>query len=355
MASELPRTMKAWQFTSNSPTIEKNLELNTSAPLPARSTSLPADQILVQVLVATLNPVDYKLPEVPLLGRLFTGSPATPSIDFAGRVVTTGPNSKKVSSTDLKPGQLVFGRIGLPTKFGTLAEYTVAPRAACVPIPSGVGVIDAACAGTASLTAYQSIIPKIKGGAGERVFINGGSGGCGTFGIQIAKASGCHVTASCSGPNVELCESLGADTVIDYRSKDVVAELKKMPPFDLVVDNVGLPANLYWAAPSYLKPGAPYVQPGAPGLTLGFVWESIGKQVWPWLRGGQRPCEFVSLVNRVDDYAQIGRWMQEGKVRAVVDEVFDMEDKGPIRAFEKLRTGRARGKIVVKIAERWEE
>ena len=356
MASKLPHTMKAWQFTSRSPTIEKNLKLNTSAPLPAKSTSLPADQILVQVLVAALNPVDYKFPEIPLLGRLITGSPATPSIDFAGRVVATGPNSKKVSSTDLKPGQLVFGRLDAPTKFGTLAEYTIAPRAGCVPIPSGVGVIDAACAASTALTAYQCIVPKIKGGAGERVFINGGSGGCGTFGIQIAKASGCHVTTSCSGPNVELCKSLGADTVIDYTSKDVVAELKKMPQFDLVVDNVGLPANLYWVAPSFLKPGAPYVQTGAPAISLGFVWGNLCKTLWPrWLGGGQRPWEFLQLASKVEDYAQIGRLMQEGKVRAVVDEVFDMENKGPVRAFEKLRTGRARGKIVVKIAERWEE
>ncbi|KAL9637925.1 MAG: hypothetical protein Q9164_001898 [Protoblastenia rupestris] len=356
MASKLPPTMKAWQFTSTSPTLEKNLKLNTSAPLPASASSLPADQTLVQVLVVSLNPVDYKFPEIPLLGRLMTGSPATPSIDYAGRVVATGPNSKKVSATDLELGQLVFGRLDGPTKFGTLAEYTIAPRAGCVPIPSGVSVIDAACAASVALTAYQCIIPKIKGGAGERVFINGGSGGTGTFGIQIAKAAGCHVTTSCSGANVELCESLGADTVIDYTSKDVVAELKKMPQFDLVVDNVGLPANLYWSAPSFTKPGAPYMQVGAPAISLGFVYEMLCKTMWPrLLGGGQRPWEFLHLESKVEDYAQIGRWMQEGKVRAVVDEVFGMEDKGPVRAFEKLRTGRTRGKIVVKVAERWDE
>ena len=356
MVSELPPTMKAWQFASSSPTVEKNLKLNTSAPLPTSSTSLPAEQILVQVLAVSLNPVDFKFPEIPLLGRLITGSPATPSIDFAGRVVATGPNSKKVSSTDLTPGQLVFGRLDGPTKFGTLAEYTIAPRAGCVPIPTGVSVVDAACAASVALTAYQCIIPRIKGGAGERVFINGGSGGCGTFGIQIAKAAGCHVTASCSGANVELCKSLGADNVIDYKSKDIVAELKKMPQFDLVVDNVGLPAELYWSAPSFTKPGAPYVQVGAPAISLGFIWGNLCKTRWPrWLGGGQRPWEFLSLKSKVEDYAQIGRWMQEGKVRAVVDEVFGMEDKGPVRAFEKLRTGRVRGKIVVKVAERWEE
>lgn len=356
MASKLPRTMKAWQFASASPTLEKNLKLNTSAPLPPKSTSLPADQILVHVLAVALNPVDYKFPEIPLLGRLIAGSPSTPCIDFAGRVAATGPNSKKISSTDLKLGQLVFGRLDGPTKFGTLAEYTIAPRAGCVPIPSGVSVIDAACAASVALTAYQCIIPKIKGHAGERVFINGGSGGTGTFGIQIAKVMGCHVTTTCSGANVQLCQSLGADVVIDYRSKDVIAELKKMPPFDLVVDNVGLPSDLYWSAPSFTKPGAPYVQTGAPAVNLSFILGNLTKTLWPrWLGGGKRPWEFLQLKSTVEDYAQIGQWMQEGKVRAVVDEIFGMEDKGPVRAFEKLRTGRAKGKILVKVADQWEE
>ncbi|KAL8921014.1 MAG: hypothetical protein Q9208_005905 [Pyrenodesmia sp. 3 TL-2023] len=350
--------MKAWQFTSVSPTLEHNLRLNTNAPLPDKSSSLPADQILVNVLAISLNPVDYKFPEIPFLGRLITGSPATPCIDFAGRVAATGPNSQKISRVDLEPGQLVYGRLDSPTKFGTLAEYTIAPRAGCVPIPSGVSVIDAACAASVALTAYQCIIPKLRGGEGAReprVFIDGGSGGCGTFGIQMAKAVGCHVTTSCSGGNVPLCKSLGADDVIDYRSQDVVAELRKMPPFDLVVDNVGEQADLYWVAPSFTNPGAPYVQTGAPAINLGFAWSNLKKSMWPgWLGGGKRPWEFLKLQSKVDDYAQIGKWMQEGKVRAVVDEVFDMDDKGPVKAFEKLRTGRARGKIVVKVAEECE-
>lgn len=111
--------MKAWQLVSTSPTLEKNMKLNTSAPLPASSTSLAPDQTLVQVLAVSLNPIDYRFPEMPILGRLMTGSPATHSIDFASRVVATGPNSKRVSSTNLKPRQLVFGRLDGPTKFGT--------------------------------------------------------------------------------------------------------------------------------------------------------------------------------------------------------------------------------------------
>ncbi|KAA8646861.1 NAD(P)-dependent alcohol dehydrogenase [Aspergillus tanneri] len=333
MAADLPKTMQAWKFTSVSPTLEENLSLDHISPLPDNSASLRADQVLVNVLAASLNPIDYKSPEIPFVGRLVSGSPSIPGIDFAGRVAATGPNRKNVASEDLKVGQLVYGRLKGPTKFGTLAEYTIAPRAACVPIPPGVSVIDAASAATAGLTAYQSIMPKIKGGTGERVFINGGSGGCGTFGIQIAKVAGCHVTTSCSTANVELCKSLGADIVIDYSRKDVVAELKKMQPFDLVVDNIGSPA-----------------------ITPGFILRNLYKKYWPSrLGGGKRRWEFMHLENKPEDFSQIARWMQEKKVRAVVADVYGMEDKGPVEAFTKLRIGRTRGKIVVKIVDSCEE
>ena len=354
--ANLPRTMQAWKFASTSPTLEENLRLDSTAPLPDGSASLKADQVLVKVLVVSLNPIDYKFPEIPFLGRWISGRPSIPGMDFAGRVAAMGPNGKKVASEDLRVGQLVYGRLDGPTKFGTLAEYTIAPRAACMPIPPGVGMIDAACAASVGLTAYQSIIPKVKGGAGERVFINGGSGGCGTFAIQIAKVAGCYVTTSCSTANVELCKSLGADTVIDYSSQDVVTELKKMQRFDLVVDNVGLPKDLYWSVPSFTNPGAPYVQVGALAVSPGFILGNLYKMFWPmWLGGGKTPWEFIDVMIKPDDYAKLGQWMQEKKVRAIVDEVFGMVDNGPVKAFAKLRTGRTRGKIVVKIADSWEE
>ena len=101
-----------------------------------------------------------------------------------------------------------------------------------------------------------------------------------------------------------------------------------------------------------MKPGAPYVQVGTPEISLGFVYGMLCKTMWPrFLGGGQRPWEFLTLKSKLEDYEVLARWMQEGKVRAVVDEVFGMEDKGPVKAFEKVRTGRTKGKVVVKIAE----
>lgn len=293
------------------------------------------------MISATLNPVDYKLPEVPLVSRFLIGQPASPGQDYAGRFIATGPNTKKVSSQDLRPGQLVFGRVDRPTKFGPLAEYIVTSRAGCVPVPEGVSPDHAAGVATAGMTAYQCIVPNVE--PGQRVFINGGSGGTGTFGIQIAKVKGCFVVASCSTPNVDLCKSLGADKVIDYKKQDLAAELTRLGMFDLVVDNVGTPAELFWQARHFLKEGAKWVQPAA-GFGLGDMRALAARSMWPkFLGGGTAKFEYLKVVNNYDQAMELGRWMQEGKVKAVVDEVFRMEDKGPVKAFEKMKTGRARG------------
>lgn len=341
--------MKAWQFSQTTGGLEKNLKLNNSAALPPKANSLAADQVLVQVLSASLNPVDYKFAQMPVVGNLIIKKPSSPGLDFSGRVVASGPNSKKISTEDLKPGQLVFGRHEAPTQFGTLAEYTIVPRGGCIPLPEGVSVDDAACIGTAALTAYQCIVPNIK--SGDRVFINGGSGGVGSFGIQFAKVKGCFVVTSCSSANAELCKSLGADEVIDYKSNDIVAELKKMPKFDLVVDNVGTPNKLYFRAHDFTKEETKYVQVGG-GLSLGDIYQLLTRMVWPkFLGGGQRQFIFLGLANNVDQFKEIAGWVEEGKVKALVDEVYGMEDKGPVKAFERLKTGRAKGKIVVRVAE----
>lgn len=137
-----PATMRAYIYNQTSGGLEANLHLSSNAPLPPSASSLSKDQVLVRVLSSALNPVDYKFPEIPIIGGLMVGYPASPSIDYAGRVVASGPGS------NLKEGQLVFGRLASPSKFGTLAEYTVAPKDGCIPVPDGVKVADASCKGT---------------------------------------------------------------------------------------------------------------------------------------------------------------------------------------------------------------
>lgn len=331
----LPVTMKAWQFSAISSVMEESLIFNTNAtPPPAPRKG----QTMVEVVSMSLNPLDQKFPEIPLGGRLI-GRPSSPGMDFCGHVVS----SRKQT---LKPGQLVFGRLPMPTKFGTLAQYTITPAAGTVPVPDGVSPEHAASIGMAGLTAYQCIAPNAKGG--DKIFINGGSGGTGIFGIQIAKALGCHVTTSCSTPNVGLCKSLGADEIIDYKMMDVTKTLSEGgPKYDLVVDNVGSPADLYRHSHHFLQEKGKYIQVGV-NFDLGGMASMISRMGWPgFLGGGKRKYEFFGAKNKTEDLQQLAAWMAEGKIKAVIDEAFALKDA--VKAYEKLRTGRAKGKIVVNI------
>jgi alkaline phosphatase D len=198
------------------------------------------------------------------------------------------------------------------------------------------------------MSRYQAIAPNVK--SGDKVFINGGSGGTGVYGIQIAKALGCHVTTTCSTPNVDLCKSLGADEVIDYKTTDVIDNLSsKGQIFSLVVDNVGTPPNLYKAASAFLTPTGKFIQIGS-AMSVGSI-KTVGSNMLlpSFLGGGKNSYQMLMAKPSADALRQLGEWMKEGKVKGVVDTLFDWEDAP--KAFEKLKTGRARGKIVIKVPQ----
>jgi NADPH:quinone reductase-like Zn-dependent oxidoreductase len=146
---EIPKTMKAWQYNSTTGGIEKNLVLNDGVPLPTLSSRLGDAELLVKVIAASINPADYKAPELGLVARAVIRTPATPGMDFCGRVVET---TRTVD--DFAIGDLVFGRIG-PQQHGTTGEYIVAPTKACAHVPHGVSPDEAAAVGVAGLTAYR--------------------------------------------------------------------------------------------------------------------------------------------------------------------------------------------------------
>lgn len=335
--------MKAMQFSSTSGGLEKHLKLNPNAsPPPA---TLSPEQAYVEVISMSLNPVDYKVAELPLIGGLIVPKPASPGIDYCGRVISAGAATKAV----LQPGQLVFGRLDKPSKFGTLGQYITASYAGCIALPSGIDPDHAAAVGTAAVTAYQCIIPNVK--QGDKIFINGGSGGTGVFGIQFAKVKGCHVTTTCSTPNVQLCKELGADDVIDYKTTNVSQALKASgAQFDLVVDNVGEPYDLYKASDHFLSPSGKFVQVGA-ALTLAGISSILSRMCWPAvLGGGKRKLDLLGCKSNPDDFTQIAQWLKEGKVRPIIDSTFELQDAG--KAYEKLKTRHARGKIVVHVTDK---
>ncbi|KAK6435380.1 hypothetical protein LTR95_008432 [Oleoguttula sp. CCFEE 5521] len=338
MASTLGNTMRAATWKSNAGGLPKNIYINSSYPLPKAAESLPAGSTLVKVAYASLNPVDLKIAEAPIIGRALLAR-GVPGSDFSGTVVqSTLPH--------LKPGDQVYGFTDLP-KFGACAEYLIAPKSNIVKIPQGVSLEQAAPLAIAGLTAYQTVAPFVR--PGDKVLINGGSGGVGANTVQIAKALGCHVTATCSGANVEFVKSLGADEVIDYRTNDLVATLTRSGvQFDHIIDNVFADAKLYWSAHKYLKPGKQYVTiAGSPKLSV--IRDMLSIYLWPkFLGGGQRHFGFVTCTSKVEEHEIVANMVKDGKVKVEIEKVYALEETG--KAYERLASGRVRGKLVVKVA-----
>ena len=171
------------------------------------------------------------------------------------------------------------------------------------------------------------------------------------WGIQFAKAAGCEVTATCSTKNVELVKGLGADRVVDYTTQDVVQVLKGVGErFDHAVDNVGTNNELIRSCHEFLKQGKKYVAVGSEA-SVGAAIALLKRQLVPSFLGGVRGNVVAFWPERkLDVLVKIGEWMSEGKVRAVIDERFAFEDA--VKAIVKLKTGRARGKIVIDVAPR---
>ena len=239
-------TMRAWLYSSAHGGLEKSLYLKENAPQPPQP--LKPTQLLIRVYSMSVNHIDYKIPELGLPAKAMISTPASPGMDFCGEIIGAGS-----SVTHFKAGDVVFGKLDKPTKFGSLAEILVTDEWCVAKKPDGLAVDDAATIGVTGLTAYQCIAGNVK--AGDKVFINGGSGGTGVYAIQIAKALGCSVTTTCSTDNVSFVKELGADEVVDYKQTDVVKALKaKGEVFSLAVDNIGSPATLYKESHQFLKP-----------------------------------------------------------------------------------------------------
>ncbi|CAD0050336.1 unnamed protein product [Aureobasidium pullulans] len=282
--------MQAWQYSTTGQDIVAALELKNLDIL-AKS-SLRKDELLIEVISASINSVEYKIPETSgVMCSVLLSLPATPGLDFCGRVA-----AKHKDCSAFQEGQNVFGALSSAfIKAGTLARFVVA-----------------AATGTAALTAYQSLFPNSTTQPGSHVLINGGSGGIGTFAIQMAKARNIHVTVTCSTPNIKLCKAVGADEVIDYTKCDLISELtQRGQVFDSVLDNVGVPENLYHKSHQFLKPSGTFVLVAA--------------------------------------NPNIAEWLADGSLRTIVDSTFEFEDVP--KAFQKLKLGRTNGKIVIHVAK----
>ncbi|KAL1793604.1 hypothetical protein ACET3X_008586 [Alternaria dauci] len=331
-------TMRGWQFKSGSGPMEKNLSIPSSGiPIP----SIKKDEVLVESHATALNPIDHKILELGLITRMvFSG--ITPGLDVYGRVAKVGS-----SVTSFKEGDIVYGCLNPGAKHGALAEYLPVSQNVLAKVPQGLKGDDVVSIASVAMTVYAGLEPYAK--PGNKVFINGGSGGTGTTAIQIAKILGYHVTVSCSTKNIDLVKSLGADEVIDYTTGPIIQQLKDNGTiFDLILDNVGAPANLYRASSAFLRPEGKFIQVGI-GMNLGAAVQFFGNKLSSFLSWGQREYIFVDGNARTAVFEQLAAYMEQGKLRAIIDSTWEFSELP--QAYEKLKTGKAKGKIVVHVKD----
>jgi NADPH:quinone reductase-like Zn-dependent oxidoreductase len=294
------------------------------------------DGVLVRVHASSMNPVDWHtMTGTPYLVRMEAGLRRPKSellgTDFAGTVEAVGTNLQGV-----RPGDEVFG-----ARNGAFAEY-VCVRDAVVPKPANVTFEQAAAVPVAALTALQGLRDKGHLQTGQKLLINGASGGVGTFAVQIAKAFRAEVTGVCSTRNVETARSIGADHVIDYTREDFTRGDER---YDLMLDIAG---NRSWSeCRRVLNPQATLVFVGGPKTNR--LFGPLGHVVGVRLaasRSSQKVVWFVAKTNKVDLEVLQGL-LEDGSVTPVIDREYSLNEVP--EALGYLGEGHAQGKVVITV------
>jgi NADPH:quinone reductase-like Zn-dependent oxidoreductase len=299
------------------------------------------DQLLVKVRAASVNPLDWHYVEgTPYMMRALGVGLRKPKdtrlgVDFAGSVEAVGKNVTK-----FKVGDEVFGG-----KTGAFAEYVCVrePRAVASK-PANITFEQAASVPIAAITALQGVRDKGKVQPGQKVLINGASGGVGTFAVQIAKSFGADVTGVCSTRNLDMVRSLGADHVIDYTKEDFT---KGSERYDVIIDNVANHSLL--ECRRALKPNGIYVLIGGgsaneQGLIGPLINPIKAMLLSPFV--SQTMGMLLADLNH-NDLAMLADLMQSGKMKPVIDRTYKLSDLPD--AIRYLEQGHARGKVVITV------
>lgn len=294
-----------------------------------------ADEVLIEVKAAGVNPLDWHyMRGSPYLLRLMQGIGAPDDYrlgaDFAGTVIAVGADV-----TRFAPGDDIFGGA-----WGAFGEYVVRnEERALAHKPDNVSFEQAAGVPIAAITALQALRDHGQLQPGQRVLINGASGGVGTYAVQIAKSMGAHVTGVCSGRNVDMVRSIGADAVFNYREQDYTESGQK---FDLIVDMVGNHSPL--ANRQVLTPSGRLVNVGGgKGDWLAPLYGAISTAIInPFVE--QEMLSFTAQL-RSEDLEELARLMASGQVTTIIDRVYPLAETA--EAMRYSESGRARGKIIV--------
>lgn len=292
----------------------------------ARPAPLRKHHVLIDIHYASVNPIDWKMQSVLsfIPRNLFT--PVILGRDFAGVIAKVGPGV-----TGFQAGDAVFGDSMNMLK-GTFAEQATVHVKQLAKVPGNMTLRDAAALPTAGLIVLQSL-RKAHLKAGERILVVGASGGVGTFAVQIAKAMGAQVTGICSGRNVELVRSLGADQVVDYTQPGYFDQIG---PIDVVLDTTGAYPLQQWD--TVLPQDGRYVSIAPDGKTVLALIQNRLLQRGP-------DAFFHSARPNPADLAELARLVEQGQLKPVIDSEYPLADINA--AFERSRTKRAQGKILI--------
>jgi NADPH:quinone reductase-like Zn-dependent oxidoreductase len=316
--------MKAWLWETYGPPETLRLA-EVETPTPAD------DEVLVEVRAVSVNAADWhSLRGKPLFSRLTLGllrpKHRSLGVDIAGRIEEVGGNV-----TTVRPGDEVYANL-LEHGYGGFAEYASVPVESLSSKPASLSFAEAAAIPMAGVTALQGLLHHGPIEPGQKVLINGGSGGVGTFAVQVAKSFGAETTVVTSPQNVELVRSLGADHVVDYTTTDFVASGER---YNLILDTVGN------RSVSDLKRA---LLDGGKAAVTGFT--NVANLLGTSLRGGKTVTQVAAHVG-TQDLERLSQLVEAGKVRPVIDRTYGFEEIPA--AIAHLERGHARGKIVADV------
>ncbi len=305
------------------------------------------DEILVQVHAAGINPIDNAIPKGTFKAIIKLKLPATMASDLAGVVVDVG---KRV--TRFKVGDAVFAS-SFESGSGALAEFAIVPESAAALKPATLDFVQAASIPMVGLTSLQALKERLSLRPGQKVFIPAGSGGIGTFAIQLAKVLGAQVGTTTSTTNIDLVRSLGADEVVDYKKQEFEDVLRD---YDAVLGTV--PGDALEKSLRILKPNSTIVSLVGPpdaafaharrmNFVMAGIFGFLSRKITG--RAKKRGVSYSFLFARPDgrQLAEIGALLDAGRIRPVIDRVFSFDQAKEALAY--LEQGRAKGKVVVRL------
>jgi len=336
------KTMKAFTFKRYGKSPELGFD-NIDYP------SIGPDEILVKVYAVGLNPIDNMIPTGIFKPVLHFKLPATLGSDLSGIVIATGSRV-----TSFKPGDEIFASI-FDRGTGSLAEFAVVPESLAAIKPANIDFVQAASLPMVSLTAWQALTERACLQSGQKVFIPAGSGGIGSFAIQLAKHLGAKVGTTTSSVNVEWVSRLGADEVVDYKKQEFENVLSG---YDIVLGTVR--GDTIEKSTRVLKPGGKIISLIGPldaafardrqlNLFLRFLFGLMSRKIIRLAKKRSQTYSFLFVRPDGAQLTQISKLIEAEHIVPVIDKVFPFAAVKD--ALDYLAGGHAKGKVVVKIQE----